>query len=125
MVYKKNEEKPTIPLMQVLREEYSVINIFCVILSMIFLGVCCNCFHQFPDHWSICLLLLSSVFFVISIFPFVRNIFFDLRLVSFPTKIQIIKQIIQVFVFTVILILILNLFQYFYDVYMISLLKKI
>ncbi|MDO8078870.1 preprotein translocase subunit SecE, partial [Candidatus Phytoplasma aurantifolia] len=63
-------------------------------------------------------------FFLISIFPFVRNIFFDLRLVSFPTKIQIIKQIIQVFVFTVILILILNLFQYFYDVYMISLLKK-
>ncbi|MDO7983507.1 MAG: hypothetical protein Q8764_00205 [Pigeon pea little leaf phytoplasma] len=124
MAYKKFEEKPTIPLMQVLKEEYSIINIFCVILSMVFLGVCCNCVHQFSDKLSISLLVLSIVFFLISIFPFIRKIFCDFRFISFPTKIQIFKQIIQVFVFTVILIFILNLFQYCYDIYMISLLKK-
>ncbi|MDO8030049.1 hypothetical protein OC709_00760 ['Planchonia careya' phytoplasma] len=127
MAYKKFEEKPTIPLMQILREEYSLINVFCVFLSMIFLGICCNFIHNSTDQktLSIYLLFLSSVFFVISIFPFIRKIFFDIRFVSFPTKFQIFKQIIQVFLFTAILIFILNLFQYFYDIYMISFFKNI
>ncbi|MDO8052619.1 hypothetical protein OC710_01120, partial ['Vigna radiata' phytoplasma] len=89
--------------------------------------ICCNFIHNSTDQktLSIYLLSLSSVFFVISIFPFIRKIFFDIRFVSFPTKFQIFKQIIQVFLFTAILIFILNLFQYFYDIYMISFFKNI
>nr|ACC94334.1 SecE [Paulownia witches'-broom phytoplasma] len=107
-----SENKPN-QLLEVIKREYSWLNILLITTSILSLALCGQLWQQkqFETmHWALpCALVLLSVFiFAISSFAFLKDAFLQICNISWPSLKQILFKTLQVIFFTLFLILFVN-----------------
>lgn len=123
MVLKQKEEQTMIsPLLDIIKEKYGFINIFCFILSIFLMGFSVTfykteIFSNYIKNKNVFLVffIIFFIVFLISVFPFLKTSFKDIDLIFWPPIHEMILQIIKVVFFTIFLVFIIYLFQSFYN----------
>ncbi|KAB8122002.1 MAG: preprotein translocase subunit [Candidatus Phytoplasma cynodontis] len=122
MVYKDQEEKNYIPILDVLKKEYNLFDIFLVFFSILFMGICQTLKYSYLNSsinnvqkFFSFLFFLFFCFFLYGIYPFFHKMFKEIYLISWPSYKQIFLQIFQVFLFTLILEVVIYFLSYLYD----------
>ncbi|WCA22337.1 preprotein translocase subunit SecE [Candidatus Phytoplasma oryzae] len=121
MVYKNKEEKNNIPILKVLKGEYNLFNVFLVFFSILFMGICqtlkYSYFKNNPNfrYFFFFFFFLFFCFFLCGIFPFIKKIFQEFYLISWPSYKKIFFKMIQVFCFSFVLECIIYFLSYLYD----------
>ncbi|WBL31283.1 preprotein translocase subunit SecE [Candidatus Phytoplasma sacchari] len=125
MVYKNKEEKNKIPLLEVIKKEYSLFRIFLVIFSVLFIGIFQNIRYSYLSnknrynfyfYFYFYFGFFSFVcFFIYGIFPFITKIVKENYLVSWPSYKNVFLKFIQVLIFTIILECVIYFFSYLYE----------
>ncbi|WP_024563639.1 preprotein translocase subunit SecE [Candidatus Phytoplasma tritici] len=103
------ETKPN-QLLEVIKREYSLLNILLIITSILSLALCGQLWqtkHFETMHWALpCALVLLSVFiFAIGSFAFFKDAFLQICNIIWPSLKQILFNALQVIFFTLFLIL--------------------
>ncbi|KXT29044.1 preprotein translocase, SecE subunit [Candidatus Phytoplasma oryzae] len=117
----QNKEKKNIPVLQVLRKEYSLFNIFLVVFSMLFMGLCRTLEQHFFNintrlkNTFYYFFIIFFCFFMYGIFYFIKKIIKEIYLVSWPSYGKIFLKVIQVFCFTLVLEFFIYFFSFLYE----------
>ncbi|XXP77265.1 MAG: hypothetical protein AB3N34_02925 [Lettuce witches'-broom phytoplasma] len=118
MSHKNKEEKHAIPLFKIIKQEYSLINVFLIVFTMVFMGFFGD-FMQQDQEKSLYKILFGAalVVFLLSVFVLMRKTMKGMKAVSLPTGTQIFFQIIQVLIFILILVTMNKNFEMLYKDY--------
>ncbi|NWN45781.1 hypothetical protein [Candidatus Phytoplasma pruni] len=118
MSYKNKEEKYANPLFKIIKQEYSLINIFLIVFTMVFMGVFGDFMKQDQEKTLYKVLFGSALLvFLLSVVLFMRQATKGMKAVSLPTGTQIFFQIIQVLIFILILVTMNKYFEILYKDY--------
>ncbi|MEC4558830.1 MAG: hypothetical protein U9532_01430 ['Conium maculatum' witches'-broom phytoplasma] len=118
MSYKNKEEKYANPLFKIIKQEYSLINIFLIVFTMVFMGVFGDFMKQDQEKTLYKVLFGSTLLvFLLSVVLFMRQATKGMKAVSLPTGTQIFFQIIQVLIFILILVTMNKYFEILYKDY--------
>ncbi len=118
MSYKNKEEKYANPLFKIIKQEYSLINIFLIVFTMMFMGVFGDFMKQDQEKTLYKVLFgFALLVFLLSVVLFMRQAMKGMKAVSLPTGTQIFFQIIQVLIFILILVTMNKYFEILYKDY--------
>jgi hypothetical protein len=122
MIYKNKEEKIKIPLLEIIKKKYGLLNVFLLFSSMFFMGLANTLKYLYASSinnknkilFSFSFFLFT-LFFIYSVFPLIKTILKEIYLISWLSYKQIFLKILQVFCFTFILEFIIYFFSFLYD----------
>jgi uncharacterized membrane protein YhhN len=116
MSYKNKEEKYSNPLFKIIKQEYSLMNVFLIIFNMLFMGFFSDFMKEndYKESLYKVLFSISFVVFLLNVLLFIKRIIKDMKSVSLPTSTRIIFQIIQVLIFILILVTMNKYFEIIY-----------
>ncbi|MBP3059317.1 hypothetical protein FEF22_000755 [Texas Phoenix palm phytoplasma] len=122
MVFKNPEEQQnqlSNILSDIIKKKYSFNNIFIFFLSIFLMGLSRTLNHEYTNLEDFCFILFmfSFVIFLFNTLIFILNSLEILFLIKWPSFRKILINLIQVFCFTLIFVLIIDLFQNFYNNY--------
>ncbi|MEZ0180457.1 hypothetical protein ['Camptotheca acuminata' phytoplasma] len=121
MILKHNkEEVDVIPLFRIIKKEYGLINIFFIVFSMLSMGIFSTLIKihtQESEYFYLFLFCMVSSFLVLVIgfLPFIRKIFKDIFVITWPSFGNIVLQFIKVVIFAIILVCTVKLFEQVYS----------
>ncbi|WP_017192715.1 hypothetical protein [Italian clover phyllody phytoplasma] len=118
MSYKNKEEKHANPLFKIIKQEYSLINVFLIVVTMVFMGFFGDFMKQDQEK-SLYKVLFGAALavFLLSVFFLMRKTMKGMKAVSLPTSTQIFFQIIHVLIFILILVTMNTIFETLYKDY--------
>ncbi|KOR75643.1 Preprotein translocase subunit SecE [Candidatus Phytoplasma pruni] len=118
MSYKNKEAKHANPLFKIIKQEYGLINVFLIVLTMVFMGVFGDFIKQDQEK-SLYKVLFGAALavFLLSVVVLMKNTMKGMKTVSLPTGKQIFFQIIQVLIFILILVTMNTNFETLYKDY--------
>ncbi|MFB5029587.1 MAG: hypothetical protein WJU30_00124 [Candidatus Phytoplasma pruni] len=118
MSYKNKEEKYANPLFKIIKQEYSLINVFLIVFTMVFMGVFGDFMKQDQEK-SLYKVLFGAALavFLLSVVVLMKKTMKGMKTVSLPTGKQIFFQIIQVLIFILILVTMNTNFETLYKDY--------
>ncbi|WP_323847630.1 MAG: hypothetical protein Q2306_01980 [Phytoplasma sp.] len=120
MLIKKTTEKENFgPLLDIIRKEYGLKNIFFVIFSICSIGLSRTLhFNEIIENKNIFYVLnvFFCFIFAIGVYPFVKKLIKEIGFIIWPSFNEIIIKIINVIFFVIILICMIFCFKYLYSI---------
>ncbi|QTX02854.1 preprotein translocase subunit SecE [Candidatus Phytoplasma luffae] len=120
VVQNKSKKNDFIPLLEIIKEKYGLLNIFLIIFSIFFIGIFRTMANYLPEEKKLSHLIwlgifVNSIIFIIGILPFCNIIKKDLFSINWPSFKEIIIQLIKIIIFVIVLVNLVHYFEFFYS----------
>lgn len=111
MVYKNKEIQKINPIFDIIKKKYGFLNIFFIFFSIISMGLFRTLQKQQDKKIFVFLFIMMLIFLFVNLFLLIKEIKIKELVIIWPTRKTIFYYIIQVVIFTVILVCVVMFFE--------------
>lgn len=117
MVYKNKEIQKINPIFDIIKKKYGFLNVFLIFFSIILMGLFRTLQKQYAREKKLFLFLfiMMLIFLFVNLFLLIKKIKIKELVIIWPTRKTIFYYIIQVVIFTIILVCVVSFFDLFYN----------